>query len=138
MESTPSSLFCQISMPIKSYIFILFLIFGASISSVLLLLFYMNPVPTETRNIALFLMGTAFFLSSTSFLAPLLFFMKKIYYRGDVTVSTMNASLRQAILITLGTMMTVFLFMFGVVEARMIAAVWAIVGCIEVMIQAIE
>ena len=64
--------------------------------------------------------------------------MKKIYYRGDVTVRTMNASLRQAILMTLGTMMTIFLFMFGVVEARMVAAVWAIVGCIEVMIQAIE
>jgi hypothetical protein len=125
-------------MSLKPYFFILFLIFGVSTTSVLLLLFYMNPVPTESRNIALLLMGMACFLMTSSFLAPALFFMKKIYYRGDVTVHTMNGSLRQAILITLGAMMTIFLVMFRIYEPKMFAAIWAIIGCVEVMIQAIE
>lgn len=50
----------------------------------------------------------------------------------------MNASLRQAILITSGLMFTLFLYMFQIYESRVILAVWATLGCIEVMIQAIE
>lgn len=66
-------------MSIKSYLFILFLIFLASGSSVGLLLFYMNP--ESEMSIALSLMGTGFFLASSSFLSMFLFFLKKIYYR---------------------------------------------------------
>jgi hypothetical protein len=61
----------------------------------------MNPVPDETRKIAFYLMGGAVFLASSSLLAPIIFFIKKVYYRGDVSTITMNASIRQAILLTL-------------------------------------
>ncbi|MFZ2255549.1 MAG: hypothetical protein WAW59_03755 [Patescibacteria group bacterium] len=43
-------------MSLKSYLFILFVIAITSIGSIALLLFYMNPVPDETRKIAFYLM----------------------------------------------------------------------------------
>lgn len=71
-------------------------------------------------------------------MAPIIFFIKKIYYRGDVHIQTMNASVRQAILITIGGILMLTLHMFHIDEARLIMTVWAIIGCIEVMIQAVE
>lgn len=98
----------------------------------------MNPVPDDTRRIAFYLMGFAVFLACSSILAPVIFFMKKIYYRWDVSILTMNASVRQAILITLGGIAMVILFFFRILEPRLVAMIWAAIGCLEVMIQAIE
>ncbi|MBP9779943.1 hypothetical protein KBD33_04970, partial [Candidatus Gracilibacteria bacterium] len=84
----------------STYFLILFLIFISSSASVGLLLFYMNPVSEPI--IAFSLMGLGVFLASSSLLAFLIFFTKKIYYRGDVYIRTMNASLRQGMLITIG------------------------------------
>lgn len=83
-------------------------------------------------------MGVGVFLSGTSFLAPIIFFMKKIYYRGDVHIQTMNASVRQSILIVAGIMVMTALRVLHIDEARLIMTVWAIIGCIEVMIQAVD
>gem|GEM_PF-6957480 len=68
----------------KSYFLILFIIFLVSGSSVGLLLFYMNPF--SDIKMAIVLMGIGASLCSISFLAPFLFFIKKIYYRGDVSI----------------------------------------------------
>ena len=119
-----------------SYFLILFLIFISSLSSVLLLLFYMNPV-TEP-GIAFSLMGLGLFLALSSFLACILFFLKKLYYRGDVHVRTMNASLRQAILITIGVILMLTLRAFHIYESKLILTVWMVLACLEVMIQAVE
>lgn len=83
-------------------------------------------------------MGTGFFLASSSFLSIFLFFLKKIYYRGEVSLSTMNASLRQAILITIGAILMLTLRALHIYEPRLILTVWLTLGCLEVMIQAVD
>jgi hypothetical protein len=125
-------------MSLKSYLFILFIIALTSIGSIVLLLFYMSPIAPETQKIAFSLMGMALFLSGSSIFAPIIFFAKKIYYRGDVSVMTMNASLRQAILITLGGLAMIFLLYLGILEPRLIAMIWATLGCLEVMMQVMD
>lgn len=66
-------------MPIRSYIFVLFIIFITSSISVGLLWFYMNPLTNP--ELALALLGTGVFLSLGSILIIFLFFLKKVYYR---------------------------------------------------------
>ncbi len=123
-------------MHLKSYFLILFIIFLSSASSALLLLYYMSP--EKNIQTALILMGASVFLTSSSIFSMLIFFMKKIYYRGDVTISTMNASLRQAILITIGGIMVFILYALHIFEPKLVMIVWAAIGCLEVMAQAVE
>lgn len=125
-------------MSLKSYIFILFVITITSIGSILLLLFYMNPLAVESQKIAFSMMGIAIFLSTSSFLSPIIFFIKKIYYRGDVSISTMNSSVRQAILITVGIISMIVLYFFRIFEPRLITMIWFAILCLEVMMQVIE
>ena len=96
----------------------------------------MNPVAEPLIAFSLMWLGT--FLASSSFLAFFIFFSKKIYYRGDVSISTMNASLRQGILITIGGFLTLALRALHIYEPRLILTVWMVISCLEVMIQAIE
>ncbi len=135
-KCTPFSFFCQIIMPLRAYFFILFLIFLASIASIAMLYFYMDP--TTAILMAFSLMGMAVFLAWSSFLSLTLFFLKKIYYRGDVNISTIHASIRQAILLSAWWILMVGLYGAHIYEPKLIATVWLTLGCIEVMAQAIE
>ncbi|MBS9784041.1 hypothetical protein KGV55_01700 [Candidatus Gracilibacteria bacterium] len=91
-----------------------------------------------STNLALIFMGTAIFLATSSFLAPVLFFCKKIYYRGDVNISTMNSSLRQGILLTTGILVMLIFQILKISEQQLTLMLWATIGCIEVMAQAID
>jgi hypothetical protein len=64
--------------------------------------------------------------------------MKKIYYRGEVTFSTMNASIRQALLLTIGGLMMGLLWALQIYELNLVLMVWAAIGCLEIMIQTLE
>ncbi len=86
-------------MSLKPYFFILLIIFLSSSASAGLLLFYLSP--EQDPRLAFSLMAIALGLASSSFLSFLFFFIKKIYYRGDVTLSTMSASIRQSLLVVL-------------------------------------
>ena len=123
-------------MTLKTYFFILCIILLSSGCSSILLLYYMSP--EKDIQSAFILMGSSIFLVGSSLLSMILFFLKKIYYRGDVTMSTMNASLRQSILITAGGLLMTILYAFHLFEPRLIMIVWAAVGCLEVMAQAVE
>ncbi len=83
-------------------------------------------------------MSMAVFLTSSSLLSLILFFFKKIYYRGDVHISTIHSSIRQSILLTIGGIMMTFLYGAHIYETRLIITLWLTLGCIEVMVQAIE
>ena len=135
-KCTLISFFCQIIMPLRAYFFILFLIFLASSTSIAMLYFYMDP--TTALVMAFSLMSMAVFLASSSFTSLALFFLKKIYYRGDVNISTIHASIRQSILLSAGWILMVWLYGVHIYEPRLIATVWLTLGCIEVMAQAIE
>ncbi len=141
--STLERVYCNLSflsniMSLKSYLFILFIIACTSVSSIILLLFYMNPVPDDARKIAFYLMWGAIFLASSSIFSPIIFFIKKIYYRGDVSILTMNSSVRQAILFTLWMLSMMLLYFFRIFEPKLISTIWLAIWCLEVMIQAIE
>lgn len=123
-------------MSLKPYFFILFIIFLSSSASAGLLFFYLNP--EQDPKLAFSLMTIALVLSGSSFLSVFLFFLKKIYYRGDVTLSTMSASIRQSLLIMLGAVMMIILYALHIYESRLIMMVWAAIACLEVMIQAVE
>lgn len=123
-------------MSLKPYYFILLVIFLSSAASVILLYFYLNP-ELETV-IAFSLMWSALFLAGSSFLSLFLFFLKKIYYRWEVYLATMSASIRQAIFIVIGCLFTAFLYGISLFERNLILMVWAAIGCLEIMIQAIE
>lgn len=83
-------------------------------------------------------MGFAIFLAWSSLLAIFLFFIKKIHYRGEVTLSTMSASIRQAIFIVIGGIMTGLLYSLQIAEPKLIMMVWAAVACLEILIQTLE
>jgi hypothetical protein len=104
--------------------------------SIGLLLFYMNP--ESDPKMAFWLMGTGVFLASSSFLSVFLFFFKKIYYRGDVSLQTMNASVRQGILLSVWGILMIALRSLHIYEPRLILTVWLTLGCLEVMIQAVD
>lgn len=123
-------------MSIRLYFFILLLIFLTSSSSIALLYYYMNPLPNP--NLALSLMGIGAFLAVSSFFAPIFFFAKKIYYRGDVNLSTMNASLRQSILFAIGGIFVALLFLFQIKEWTIFATAIATILCIEIIFQALD
>ena len=50
----------------------------------------------------------------------------------------MSGSVRQAILIIIGTIMMAILVALQIAESRLIMMVWAALACFEIMIQAIE
>lgn len=135
-ESTLILFFCQINMPLRAYFFILFLIFLASSTSMAMLYFYMDPTTAVMMGFSL--MAAGLFLAASSSLSLILFFMKKVYYRGDVSISTIHASIRQAMLLTIGAILMMALYGAHIYEPKLILTVWLTIGCIEVMIQAIE
>lgn len=123
-------------MTLKLYCFILFIIASSSGLSFFLLLFYLDP--TNRPELSLGLMSVATLLTGMSVGAMILFFIKKLYYRGDVHISTMNSSIRQAFLLTLGGIMMVVISGFGISEIRLILIIWAALACVEVMMQALS
>ncbi len=85
-------------MKIRIYLLTLFIILLTSLTSVLLLFFYMDI--ESNFKIAIGSMFIASFLFLSSILTLLIFFLKKIYYRWEVYISNLNSSLRQSILLT--------------------------------------
>jgi hypothetical protein len=63
--------------------------------------------PTINMMMAFSLMAIGIFLALSSFLSLALFFAKKVYYRGDVHLTTIHASIRQSILIAIGTILMI-------------------------------
>lgn len=123
-------------MSVRLYFFLLLIIFLASSTSVGLLYFYMNPIPNPER--AIFLMGIGIFLACSSLLAPILFFLKKIYYRGDVNISVMHSSVRQSLLLVLLMIFIIIMQLYTVQETHILLAAIFTVLCIEIMFQALD
>lgn len=94
--------------------------------------------PETDPKLAFSLMGATLGLAGMSLLSGFFFFIKKIYYRGDVTISTMSSSIRQGILCVLGGFMMIVLYAFHIFEPRLILTAWTALVCLEIMIQAVE
>lgn len=72
-------------------------IFFVSALTLGLILNYLDPFRNEW--LSYFLMGSTFFLSVTSLGTIVLYFFKKVYYRGEVFISHIFSTLRQSALI---------------------------------------
>lgn len=123
-------------MTIRLYMFILMIIFLTSGLSVTLLLFYMNPL--SNPELSLILLSIGVFLFASSLLSPIIFFMKKIYYRGDVSIFTMNASVRQSILLVLGGVLFFWLYLYRISDRNILLIIVATIACIEIMFQVLD
>ncbi len=77
----------------RIYLLTLLVIFLSSMASALLLFFYMNI--ESNIVVGLTIMSIACFLASSSFLALLIYIFKRLYYRGEVYIHTIHASVRQ-------------------------------------------
>ncbi|MDD2565822.1 MAG: hypothetical protein PHZ26_01755 [Candidatus Gracilibacteria bacterium] len=85
------------SSTIKAYLLTLFIIFLTSLLSMILLFYYMDP--ESNLSVAIATITTASFLSLSSLFTLVIYFFKRIYYRGEMFISNLNSSLRQGILL---------------------------------------
>lgn len=120
----------------RLYFLVLSIIFATSTVSIFLLINYMNPIPNPKLSISL--LALAIFLSASSFLTPILYFLKKIYYRGDVNIVHINSSLRQSILIVLMILFTSLLHILNIEDNTILITAIISILCIEIMFQAID
>lgn len=98
------------------YLLVILIIFLSSVTSVMLLFFYMNPEVNMT--VGLSIMGVASFLSMSSFLSLFIYLFKKIYYRGEVYIYTIHSSVRQAVLLSSGAIAGVGFYSLGVLNPK--------------------
>lgn len=86
------------STTIRLYLLTLTIICLTSVLSMILLWKYMNP--ENNIQVSYITIWVAFFLAVSSFLSLIIYFFKKIYYRWEIYLSTLNSCLRQWIFIT--------------------------------------
>ncbi len=84
-------------MRVSPYITLLSIILSCSGVSALLLYLYLDP--EKNLTVAYATMGLALGLAVASFMSLLLYFFKRVYYRGIVSSVTLHASVRQGFLI---------------------------------------
>ncbi len=83
----------------KSFlIFIIFILFGVSLTTFFLVLNYVDPF--ENTFLALFSFMLSYTLFVSSFFCLVLYFFKNIYFRGNVYVYNILSSFRQWFLIS--------------------------------------
>ncbi|MDD5197928.1 MAG: hypothetical protein PHN60_03655 [Candidatus Gracilibacteria bacterium] len=118
------------------YLLTIFIIFLSSITSVLLLFFYMNL--ENNMLVGITIMGIACFLAGSSFFTLALYLFKKLYYRGNVYISTIHSSLRQGVLLALGILGLVIFYSLGVLNLKTGGLLFIITVLFEFMIQSIS
>lgn len=89
-------------MRLRVYLLVLLFMFLCSLLSVGLLLTYMDI--ERNLPVGYASMGLAVFLAMSSALALIIFFIKRVIERGEVFVHTVNSSLRQGMLLSVGVM----------------------------------
>lgn len=123
-------------MKLKVYLLILLVIFATSTASALLLFFYMNIETNPTLGYVA--MGIACLLSGSSFLGLFLYAFKRIYYRGETYVYMVHSSLRQGMLVTLGSLTGVAFYSLGVLNEKTGFLLFVLVLLFELMIQSVS
>ena len=122
-------------MRFSPYVSTLFLIFVLSIVSSTLLYLYLDP----ERNLAVSYttMGTALTLAVASISGILIYFFKKVYYRGLISKETLNASVRQGFLFAIGLLGIAIFHKLGILNVKTGGLLLCILFLLELMIQSI-
>ncbi|EKE25936.1 MAG: hypothetical protein ACD_4C00491G0003 [uncultured bacterium (gcode 4)] len=123
------------SLSIKIYILVLSIIFVTSVTSALLLFFYMDI--ESNMKVGFTTMGTAFFLSISSFLSLIIFFFKRIYYRWEIYIRNLNSSLRQWVLLSSFVLWNIIFEATWVFSYKTAVLLFVIIFFIELIFQSI-
>ena len=115
---------------------ILSVIFLLSFISASLLYFYMDP--ERNLPVAYATMGVALTLCCTSLLSLVLYFFKRIYYRGMVDASILHTSIRQGLLVTLGLVGVVAFERLGILTWKTGGLLFLIAFLFELMIESMS
>lgn len=91
-------IFFYLLMKKKILLLTLLFIFFVSLITGLLILFFLDPYRDVV--VSLITIGITFVLFGTSFFSLVLYFFKKVYYRGEIFMDHIFSSMRQAFLIT--------------------------------------
>ncbi|MDD4151958.1 MAG: hypothetical protein PHR68_05055 [Candidatus Gracilibacteria bacterium] len=117
----------------KILLTILLVIFSVSSFTLFLILNYMNPYSSYT--IAMISILTTFLLSVTSFLTISIYFLKKVYYRGEVFMGHIFSSFRQAFLLTVYIISIIIFNRIGVMGWTTAGLAFFILIFIELLVQ---
>ncbi len=123
------------STSIKIYLITLLLIFLTSWISMILLLHYMDP--ESNLKVALATMWVAAFLTFSALLTLIIYFFKKIYFRWEIFMTHLNASLRQGIFITWYALWIIVFIWMWVYNIRTAALLLIALLFIELIFQTI-
>ncbi len=107
-----------------------------SLISGTLLYFYMDP--ERNLPVAYAMMGTALYLTSASFITIVLYIFKRIYYRGIISASTIQSSVRQGFLFACGLIGIVVFNKLGILAWRTGTLLFFIIFLFELMIQSLS
>ncbi|NDK09480.1 hypothetical protein GW846_01740 [Candidatus Gracilibacteria bacterium] len=103
---------------------------GASFT---LLLVYFDPYTYPTLAIAFLVLSFGF--SLTSFLSLVIYFFKKIYFRGEVRMMHVITSLRQSFFFTIFLLSLVLIYVFQIPFLLPAALSFILIVLIELFIQ---
>ena len=116
--------------------FLLFIMFILSIICFLTFVLVLNYVdPYEYQAIWLSALAFTYVLWFSSFLTLIIYFFKKIYYRGDVWINHVLNSFRQWFLISVFFLILVF---FNYYKAPMLITAWLdfiVLFCLELFVK---
>lgn len=120
----------------KFYAIALLAIFFTSFLSAILLFLYMDIERNFTVGYSV--MGAAVFLALSSFLAMSLYFFKKILYRGDTYLVTLQNSIRQGVIIGIYLMGNIALYAFSILTAQTAFLAFSVTFFTELLFQSME
>lgn len=124
------------STTIRIYLITLLIIFFTSCVSMVLLLHYMDP---ETNlRVAFATMWVATFLTASSIITLIIYFFKKIYFRWEIYLSNLNASLRQSIFLTSYMIWIVVFIWMWVYNIKTAVLLFVVLLFIELIFQTIS
>jgi len=126
-------IFYFVLMTRKFLLLIILCIFFLSSTTLFFILNYLDPYRNEL--VSIITITVSFLLCVTSFVSIMLYLFKKVYYRGEVFLSHIFSSLRQAFLISIFFIGIMLFQIVGVFSLVTIFLFFIILSFIEMMFQ---
>lgn len=123
-------------MRITPYIVLLLLIHATSLLSIYFLYRFMDV----ERDIVLAVgaMGIAVFLAVMSLAGMILYLIKRIWYRGEVSFSTLMSSVRQGALFAIFLIALAAFHKFGIMQVSTVGLLVSTIACFELLVGSLD
>ncbi len=120
-------------MKIKFFLSLVFVIFLISFTTLILVLNFMDPY--SNTQVSLITAWISFVFSLTTFFTFIIYFFKKIYYRGEVFLYHAIFSFRQAFFLSLVSLWTIIFIKLWILSFLTFFLLFIIFLFIELLIQ---